>query len=281
MSMSEADRKELMDAAKEALGASMDAYRNAPAAQAERARHAETQILLDAAPEARRAEQAIDKAVTTYEAERKKLYRADGEPKFGEKELAERQEGLLAGVREAVDAAIQVADELQKAARVEAIAASATDPTAGLSADELQTASLKTQFVREDVARLRAGVDANRPGPLEERLQVVLASDDRVLHWLYHRYCEQEAGALREIARRPRGQISNDQSRRLSVLAQAAQQLGEKLVDPALKKKADLAEARRQRGMDLSMKARRQLGEVDGSQERARAAYRAHIRRLI
>jgi hypothetical protein len=124
---------------------------------------------------------SLERARSAYAEGKKRLYRADGEPRYAEKEMGER----LAALQQEADGAIRTA-----ALRAEQAIASLgqqlaalqhSDPLSSLTSAELTLVSLRRPFIQEDVARMT-------PQALLERVQALLSYGDRADRYLWHRY---------------------------------------------------------------------------------------------
>ena len=124
-----------------------------------------------------------------YEAQERMLYRADGQPIYGEAEMRDRLGALRAERTAAMRQIQQEAVAVREAARAEAERIENADPLAALTAEELATANARRPFAL-DAAE---GLDR---GDLIARLRSVLAGGDRG-----------EIGAYLAAGSRARGRI--------------------------------------------------------------------------
>jgi hypothetical protein len=206
-----------------------------------------------------REQERLDSAVATYHTEVGKLYRSDGQPKYGPAEMDERKAALLASVEQAVERTKQRAAEIEEEAAADLSRLNA-DPTAGLSSSDLEIATLKAQFVKEDLQRLS-------PAALEQRLETVIIDGDKVTKWLYHRYAGQLAGDIRDSSQRSGtagATLTDEQSTRLGILTRAVAQLEQQLVDKSAKERAAAAEERKRKALVLGSYAGAKLRALYG-----------------
>ena len=144
-------------------------------------------------PELGQIEGAAERLAERIERERAALIRSDGSPKYAPTEMAEREAAILEAAGAEFDRltarpaakAEQDAADLQKR-----IALLDRDPFDSLKPEEQQRASLRREFVREDVERL----PAHQLAPL---IRAALASGDKAIVYLFHRYLGQRLEAQR------------------------------------------------------------------------------------
>ena len=167
----------------------------------------------------------IDRAAELHEEARRALYRPDGSKVYGEEAHAEREEALRREFHAALDA---LGEEIEKRiilAEEEVLRLEHGDPSGALTADELERASARRPFVRDEVSGLET--DA-----LEERTRAVIASSDRPAMFVY-------AHHLRAKAREDAASGSEADGLRLEELAAAL----ERALDPEGAKKREVARA--------------------------------------
>ncbi len=105
----------------------------------------------------------------TRDRAREALLRPDGSKRYSDEEHAERQSAISAEFREKLQSIEEDVERETSAAESELATLEHGDPTNLLSAEELERAGAKREFVNEDVAALPAS-------ELADRLRAVLAS---------------------------------------------------------------------------------------------------------
>jgi hypothetical protein len=167
----------------------------------------------------------IDRAAELHEEARGALYRSDGSKVYGEDAHAEREEALRREFHAALDA---IGEEIGKRillAEDKVLLLEHGDPSGSLTAEELERASARRPFVRDEVYGL--GTDA-----LEERTRAVIASSDRPAMFVY-------AHHLRAKAREDAGSGLGAEALRLRELAGEL----ERALDPEGARKLEVAQA--------------------------------------
>ena len=222
----------------------------------------------------RSQERDVERAVSEFEATRKRLYRVDGTPVYGDEEHKERLGKLTAALREKVEAVVTEADADAEGYDREVLALSYTDPAETVPASDRGRLETSRAFVKEDCEDMAVPA-------LVERISAVSAGPDRVGQVLHARYGRRRLEALdAELSRRaaegrPGGAEAAAERRGL---AEAVSGLEEQLKDPkraerekALKEAA--AESRR-----MAREVRRKSAAADGTDEAARRAAREQAR---
>jgi hypothetical protein len=201
----------------------------------------------------------VDTAIATYQRERARLFRTDGQPKYAPAELAEREQELLQPVLRAAETFQHDVDILVKGAEEALTLAEGGDPLDQLSGDDLQRANALAGFIREDAAELPV-VD------LVKRVRAAMVKGDRATLCLWYRYAGRRFDGLSDNVR----------------TTEAAQELGSlirELYTTLLP--ADLAKKRRDAEETLKEARKwrthvsRRVSEIDGSLARIRAEARA------
>jgi hypothetical protein len=172
-----------------------------------------------------KARREADGAHDAYVAEQKKLYRQDGRRKYSDAEhaeiaadLARRRDEAFAGLkRRAEELSSEIGERLEVA----------QEPERYLSDAEMEQATIRANFVREDVERLPLG---EVPG----FLRGTELSGDRVEKWLASRYAQmrhdRELESLRESG--GAGVRAEEISRHLREVREASGRLREQLQPP-------------------------------------------------
>ena len=116
-------------------------------------------------------ERAIDRAVSEFGTNKKRLYRADGSKVYGEEEHAERLGKLTEELRERVEAVSAEATEDAEGYEREALALSYVDPSRMVGPSDRGRLEVARPFVKEDcegmpVAALAERSPPSRPAPM-------------------------------------------------------------------------------------------------------------------
>lgn len=189
-------------------------------------------------------QQSANKAHDSFNAERQKLYREDGQQKYSPVEHKEIEDDLKRQRDEAFSELKQRTDKLS--AEVSTKLEVTAKPERYLSDEEMTRANGRRDFVREDVDRLPLG---EVPGLLRESE----LTGDRVERWLAARYAtiraDRELEKLRE--RGGEGIGAEETSRHLREVREGAERLQEKLQLPGSKLRKQNLEALRQKTAGL------------------------------
>lgn len=140
----------------------------------------------------------IETITTEYQTSLAALKGADGQPIYAPAEQERRQSELKAGLESKVGSIVEGAGaEIQTLQSQLRAAEQPVAPLDNLSAEELQSATARQSFVKEDIAGL--GLEE-----LGKRLQVLLEGKDRASLFLYVRYLPARLKALKPFeANRP------------------------------------------------------------------------------
>jgi hypothetical protein len=122
--------------------------------------------------------QRMDRALERHEEAKRALHRPDGTPKYVEDEMRERQRELEQEFRAEMDRLEEDVDRRIAETEGELLKLEHSDPSAALSARELEEANPRRAFAADEVYGLSEEA-------LIQRLRAVLASDDRVGQYLY------------------------------------------------------------------------------------------------
>lgn len=196
----------------------------------------------------------VEKIAEAIQEATDRLYRPDGQPLYGDAEMAERRAGIAEAYRPALE------EHKTEIARYMALGrqqeTTPHDLSVALSDQELARASAMAQFVREDLAEME--IDQLRP-----YLERVIESGDKIERWLVCRY----AGKAIEDAQRngepPLGP-------RVRALRDAAQRLAD-VLDPKRGETIRDAQAAQTEGVAALRTINRALDELDGRAARSLA----------
>ena len=216
-------------------------------------------------------ERDVDKAVSEFEAAKKRLYRPDGSKVYGEEEHAERLGNLTGDLREKAEAVATEARSDIEGYEREALALSYTDPASLVPASDRGRLETSRAFVKEDCETLAVPA-------LTERLAAVSAGSDKVAKVLHARYAGTRLEALKaesnRLAREGRS-AGPEGARQERALGEAVASLEAALEDPQKAKKAQgLKEAATESRMGARA-AKTRLSELDGTGTAARERQRA------
>lgn len=128
---------------------------------------------------AKQIKDRAESAVRRFETDRGKLYRGDGEPRYGDVEMRERLAGLRSERNEALDKIEAEADSAREEATNELAALEHGGLAAWLTPDELERASARHTLVAADVGGLSLP-------ELGERLSAVSLLTDRSTQASYY-----------------------------------------------------------------------------------------------
>lgn len=196
-------------------------------------------------------QQSANKAHDSFNAERQKLYREDGQQKYSPVEHKEIEDDLKRQRDETFSELKQRTDKLS--AEVSTKLEVTAKPERYLSDEEMTRANGRRDFVREDVDRLPLG---EVPGLLRE----AELTGDRVDRWLAARYAtiraDRELEKLREGGASAGDVRAEDMSRQMREVREGAERLQEKLQLPGSKLRKQNLEALRQQTVGLKSHVR-------------------------
>lgn len=196
-----------------------------------------------------RMRQQADGLHDAYVGEQKKLYREDSQMKFSETEhqeildgLARQRDEAFSGLKERVEKlSSEVGERLEVASK----------PERYLSDEEMERATIRANFVREDV-------EARPLGEVPGLLREAELSGSRVEMWLASRYAQmrhdRELESLRE--RGGAGVGAEEISRHLREVREGAQRLSEQLRPPGAKGRKETLEKLREEAAGLTAHVR-------------------------
>lgn len=219
-------------------------------------------------------ERDAEKAVSEFEAQKKRLFRADGSKVYGEEEHAERLDRLTTDLQEKAETVAREAEEDVAGYEREALALSYTDPSEMVPASDRGRLEASRAFVKEDSEALDAPA-------LTKRLEAVAAGEDRVSKILHARYARRRVEALNAESKRlaTEGRSTGPEAaRERRGLAEAVSGLEEQLKDP---KKAERTGKLKEAAVEskrVAREVRRKLSAADGTEEAARRGARRQIR---
>jgi hypothetical protein len=222
-------------------------------------------------------ERDVERAVSEFEAQKKRLYRSDGTKVYGEKEHAERFGKLQEGLREKIEAIVGEAAADAEGYEREALALSYSDPASQVSSSERGRLESSRAFVKEDCEAMPVPAFA-------ERIAAVSAGSDRVAKVLHARYGRMRLEALNaesnRLARegRPAGAEAAGEVRRLM---EAVSSLEEKLKDPKVAEREKALKEAATESRKVAWGAKSRLSEADGTGERARREAAERVRAMF
>ena len=201
------------------------------------------------------ATQAVERAATTFEAGKSKMFNAEGKPIYA----AEHQAALMKPVMEQLQTAVGNAVVMARVNTSSAIGRREMlqneDPARGLTPEELGAASMRAAFVKEDVERLAFP-------ELTARIRAAVAGNDRAGLFLLKRYGEQKVEHFFQLQRA--GRADPMASAGLAEAGDELRKLDAALYPAKLKGMADM-ERIIARANELRSYAVRTLGAADGS----------------
>ncbi len=242
-------------------GKDNDVTRNASTAADESSRRFRT----------RSQERDVERAVSEFEAAKKRLYRADGSKVYGDEEHAERLGKMADGLREKAEAVAAEARSDIEGYEREALALSYTDPASLVPASDRGRLETSRVFVKEDCETFAVPA-------LTERLTAVSAGKDKVAKVLHARYARTRLEALKAESDRlawEGGSAGPEASRQERALGEAVASLEAVLEDPRKAKKAQGLKEAAEESRRAAREAKTRLSAADGTDEAARERQRA------
>jgi len=219
-------------------------------------------------------ERDVEKAVSEFEAAKKRLYRSDGSKVYGDEEHAERLGKLTDGLREKAEAvAAEARSDIEGYERA-VLASSYTDPASLVPASDRGRLETSRVFVKEDCEALTAPA-------LTERLEAVSAGSDKVAPVLFARYARTRLEALEAESSRLAGEgrpAGAEKVRENRALGEAVARLEAALEDPQKVKRVQGLKEAAEESRRVARTARARVSELDGTDEAARASQRTATR---
>lgn len=210
----------------------------------------------------------FDHALREFQTNKAKLYRSDGSPVYGDKELGERVSQLL----ERPKIALNALEKESAAAIAEAerdLQLADLDPVLQLSDAELNRAAALRGFVADAVS------EADLP-TLAKMLQAVEAHGGKAERTVYLRAATAKVEAFR-AERRDGGNWSDAAG--IGDCTEAITRLRDSLADPKRSEKLSSARSRIQEARTALQDAKVKMGQLDGStakaQERVNGMYQS------
>jgi len=237
-------------------GKDNDVTRNASTAADESSRRFRT----------RSQERDVERAVSEFEAAKKRLYRADGSKVYGDEEHAERLGKMADGLREKAEAVAAEARSDIEGYEREALALSYTDPASLVPASDRGRLETSRVFVKEDCETFAVPA-------LTERLTAVSAGKDKVAKVLHARYARTRLEALKAESDRlawEGGSAGPEASRQERALGEAVAALEAVLEDPRKAKKAQGLKEAAEESRRVARAAKTKVSEFDGTDAEAR-----------
>ena len=208
----------------------------------------------------------IEEAQAKFQAEKARLFRPDGAPKYAPAELQERLATLLVPLRQAVAAAQETVKATLGAAEKATIIAD-LDPVLHLSTEDLQRANALRPFIEDTVGTL--------PFPqLAQTLASVAAHGGPAERAVYQRYAQQRFESTREA----RQAGHNLDTAGITAVYDLTQQLRDSLIPESTIATVKSAQQRMSEAAELGDYARFTLAEADGSQAQAQVQFEQTVR---
>ncbi len=218
-------------------------------------------------------EKDVERAVSAFEAEKKRLFRSDGSKVYGKEEHAERLGKLTDGFREKVEAVAEEAARDAEGYEREVLALSYQDPLKSLMTSERERVSASMPFVKEDF-------ETQPLAALVERMRAVAAGMDKPSKLLHARYglrrYEMETARLGEARLASQGQstdgnpVGTTDTAALRELKTAAEEIAQELKDPADERGREAAQEAARKSQRIVTTSRSRLSQADGTAERVR-----------
>lgn len=211
----------------------------------------------------------IDKAAERAEAEKTRLLKRDGSQIYSDSEHAERTNAIIGEMARVADEVNEAAGELTEEKESELYKYRHGDPTGDLLDQQLEVASVKRIFVKEDCEELSLD-------ELAKRLRGVLAEGKKEMVWLYARYARRRANRVLEELRNSRSapsEAGRETSARLREVEELLPTLEEKAGSTFDKQEAEKVEAELQELQGVRSYATWKRMEVDGTDARYRREY--------
>lgn len=223
-------------------------------------------------------ERAVEKAVSAFEAEKKRLYR-DGVKLFSDEEHTRRLGELTEDLREKVEAVASEAAADAEGYEREALALSYQDPLTNLTVSERERVSASMPLVREDCETMALA-------SLVERIRAVAAGTEKPSKFLHARYglrrYEMETARLDEASRSTgEAPALNIDLGALRELRTAAEKLAQELRDPADERGREAFRQAATKSRRLVATSRSKLNEADGTADLARREHSETLRAAL
>lgn len=228
-------------------------------------------------------EKDVERAVSEFEAEKKRLYR-DGVKLFSDEEHTRRLGELTEDLREKVEAVASEAAADAEGYEREALALSYQDPLTNLTVSERERVSASMPLVREDCETMPLAA-------LVERMRAVAAGAEKPSKFLHARYglrrYEMETARLGEARLASQGQsadgnpVGTTDTAALRELKTSAEEIAQELKDPADERGREAALEAARKSRQIVTTARSRLSEVDGTAERAQLEYAEKMRAIF
>ncbi len=210
----------------------------------------------------------FDHALREFQTNKSKLFRSDGSPVYGDKELQERVNALLERPKIALGALEREVSETIAAAERDLQLAD-LDPVLQLSDAELHRAAALRGFVADAVG------EADLP-TLAKTLTAILAHGGKAERTVYLRAASAKLEAFR-AEHRADGNWSDAEG--IGDCSEAITRLRDSLADPKRSEKLDSARGRIQEAYTALQSAKVRMGQLDGShaahQERVDRTYQS------
>lgn len=212
-------------------------------------------------------------AQATFEQERGRLYRGDGQPRYGEAEHKEQMTALTTQLDAAIGNAQDLATRITTEQQTQLAHLEGGDTLDFLNTVEQMSANTRMAFIKEDAQDLT-------PAELVMRCQIALAGSgsDKATQYLLARYVGKRVAAAVEVARAatPTAPAPTSDPAWLTMeqrqeLASLVEQLNGKVRGAEGAKKAEAARARLTRAQELKAKTVALYDAAHDHQQRVRA----------
>jgi len=218
------------------------------------------------------ADSQLTAAQTTFEQERGRLYRGDGQPRYGAAEHKEQMAELTGRLDAAIGSAQDLAGRIAAEQRTQLAHLEGGDTLDALNTVEQMAADTRRAFIAEDAETLT-------PAELVMRCQIALAGSDKATQYLLARYVGKRVAAAVEVARAavpagspvPTGNPAWLTMEQREELAGLVDHLSGKVRGPEGAKKAEAARARLTRAQELKAKTVALYDHAHGLQARVKA----------
>lgn len=210
-------------------------------------------------------------AQAAFEQERGRLYRGDGQPRYGEAEHKEQMAAITGRLDTAIGNAQELAARITAEQQTQIAHLQHGDTLDFLDTVQKMDANTRMAFAKEDAETLT-------PAELVMRCQIALAGSDKAAQYLLARYVGRRVAAAVEVARAvaptasaPTGDPAWLTMEQREQLAGLVDQLSGKVRGPEGLRKAEAARARLTRAQELRARTVALYDAAHGVQARVKA----------
>lgn len=223
-------------------------------------------------------EKDVERAVSAFEAEKKRLYRG-GVKLYADEEHTRRLGELTEDLREKVEAVAEEAARDAVGYEREALALSYRDPLTNLTVSERERVSASLPLVREDC-------ESHSLASLVERMRAVAAGVDKPSKLLHARYglrrYEMETARLASQGQSTgESPVVNIDTAALRELKTSAEEIAQELKDPADERGREAVQEAATKSRRIVTTARSKLNEADGTADLARREHSDGLRTAL